>query len=246
MFEPKILIISKWIQSKKFIILIKEFCSILSSYSISSFTNSIQTIILKYPKFCFASGFSHLIVFCSYKNKHFLKVFKTPRGPGVIFLINKYAIKNEVNTTSFFKPKFSSPVLLLNNFNSNKKNLQIISALVRQLFPDKKTNNCLIGKHSEIILFDLNSLHNEIEVRIYLIQGVSKLIPRYLRKNKKTIDLNFELFVKNNLGNNKITNYNNSSNNYATFIRVIEIGPRFTLETIGFYEEKKKNQNHDY
>ena len=233
MYDTQTLIVIKWIKNKKLLTFIKEFCYNLKFYSVGSFTNSLQKIILNYPKLCFDIGFSHLIIFSSYKNKNFLKISKTPRGPAVIFLIIKYAIRNEICITSYFKNQFNSPILLLNNFNHEKKNLQIISTIIRQLFPDRKTNDKSIDKPSEIILFDFNSLYNKIEVRNYIVNGVSRLIPRYLRKDKKQIDSSSNLGFENGLSYIKKKNNKKNSKNIS-FIRVIEVGPRLTLETIDF------------
>nr|UXY87958.1 Brix-domain-containing protein [Cryptomonas curvata] len=234
MLLTQILISYNSVKSKKFLTFIKEFCFVISSYSVCSFTKSLQKIILKYPKLCLDLGFSHLIIFSSYKNKNFLKVSKTPQGPAVIFLIIKYAIKNEICAALNFKPRFNSPVLLLNNFNSNKKNLQMVSTIIRQLFPAKNTDNNLLDKPFEIILFDFNILCNKIEVRIYSVQGISKLIPRYLRKNNKKESVDCNLSFKNSLTSTKKKNCEKNNKN-AAFIRIMEVGPRLTLKTIDLF-----------
>jgi hypothetical protein len=237
-----ILIIYRINKKKKFVSFVKEFYRIMESYSVIGLTCSLEKLIYKYPKICSKLGFTNIIMFSSIENRNFLQISKTPYGPIVIFLIKKFMIGNEINIILPPKKILHSTFLLLNNFNSKKENLQIITTLIRQLFPNKTIKNNFVGNFSEGILFDFDSYTNDIDVRVYRIQGISRLLPRYLRKNnKKKIDvikteknqknifpvLNDEAFTKKNIA--------------SSLIRVIEIGPRFTLHTINLIFDLKKN-----
>jgi hypothetical protein len=237
-----VLIICKSIKSKKFVNFVKEFYRIIASYSVIGLTDSFEKLIYKYPKICFKLGFTNTIIFSSLENRNFLQLSKTPYGPIVIFLITKFTIGKEINIISSDKKKLHSTLLLLNNFNYKKKNLQIITTMIRQLFPNNTAKNNFFGNFSEGILFDFDSYNNNIEVRIYRIQGVSRLLPRYLRKyKKKKSDCTETGYTEQSKFSTLITEKYTKENKASSLIRVIEIGPRFTLQTINIIFDLKKN-----
>ena len=198
--------------------------------SVNSFTYSLEKIIFKYPKLSYELGFSHSIFFFSNKNRNFLQICKSPYGPILIFLITKFAIRKEINITKSIRFQFNSSILFLNNLNSSKKNLQIISTLIKQLFPDRLTNSTFLYKASDGILFDFDSLNSKIEVRIYRIFGFSTLIPRLLRKNNQKKQTNLSL-------NKTLSNLKIKGNKNVSLVRIIEIGPRFTLKIIHLFSD---------
>ena len=239
---PLILVICKSIKSKKFESFVREFYRIIASYSVIGLTSSFERLIYKYPKICFKLGFTNTIIFSSLENRNFLQLSKTPYGPIVVFLITKFTIGKEINFFLPGKKKLISTLLLLNNFNSKKVNLQIIITMIRQLFPNKKNKNNFFGNFSECILFDYDTYNNNIDVRIYRIQGVSKLFPRYLRKykKKKSDCIENRTSDQNTFSTLNTENYK-KENKILSLIRVIEIGPRFTLKTINIIFDLKKN-----
>jgi len=227
-FDCRLLIVSRIPKNKKFLAFVKEFCFIFNLNSVNGFTYSLEKIIMKYPKISLELGFSHSLFFFSNKNRNFLQISKSPYGPILTFIITKFAIRKEINKLNF--PVFlDSPILLLNNLHSDKNNLQIVSTLIRQLFPNKTLQGEFFKKHSEGILFDFNSNHNKIEVRIYKILGFSTLVPRALRKTRKKNKT--DLYIKSNFEKtSSILQIKNKKK--VDFIRIIEIGPRFTLQQI--------------
>nr|UXY88461.1 Brix-domain-containing protein [Cryptomonas curvata] len=237
-----VLFISKSIKSKKFLNFVKEFYRIIASYSVIGLTDSFEKLIYKYPKICFKLGFTNTIIFSSIENRNFLQLSKTPYGPIVIFLITKFTIGKEINVILPGKRKLQSTLLLLNNFNYKKENIQIITTMIRQLFPNKTAKNNSFSNFLEGILFDFDSYNNNIEVRTYRIQGISRLFPRYLRKYKKKKS---DYIETGNTDQNKFSILNTENytkeNKASSLIRVIEIGPRFTLQTINIIFDLKKN-----
>lgn len=132
-------------------------------------------------------GVTHLLIFGQTEAGTNLRILRAPRGPTLTFRVNKYALAKDVQASSrrptppgseFVTP----PLLVLNNFGGEERQIKLLVATFQNLFPPIQVQSMKLSQARRIVLLNYNSATGTIDWRHYLISvrpvGVSKSVRR--------------------------------------------------------------------
>lgn len=129
---------------------------------------------------------SHLLVFSKSGNGGVnLRIGRIPRGPTITFHVESYSLIKDVLALQA-RPKSpgheyqTSPLVVLNNFSSKEIHVQLMAAVLQNMFPAIKVTKMKLSDAKRVVLFTLNSETNLVELRHYRITvknlGISKSV----------------------------------------------------------------------
>ncbi|KAJ1033952.1 hypothetical protein NDA16_000160 [Ustilago loliicola] len=134
-------------------------------------------------------GVTHLLIFGQTDAGTNLRILRAPRGPTLTFRVNKYALAKDVQASSrrptppgseFVTP----PLLVLNNFGGEERQIKLLVATFQNLFPPIQVQSMKLSQARRIVLLNYNSATGTIDWRHYLISvrpvGVSKSVRRVI------------------------------------------------------------------
>lgn len=134
-------------------------------------------------------GVTHLLIFGQTDAGTNLRIIRAPRGPTLTFRVNKYALAKDVQASSrrptppgseFVTP----PLLVLNNFGGEERQIKLLVATFQNLFPPIQVQSMKLSQARRIVLLNYNSATGTIDWRHYLISvrpvGVSKSVRRVI------------------------------------------------------------------
>ena len=134
-------------------------------------------------------GVTHLLIFGQTDAGTNLRILRAPRGPTLTFRVNKYALAKDVQASSrrptppgseFVTP----PLLVLNNFGGEEKQIKLLVATFQNLFPPIQVQSMKLSQARRIVLLNYNAATATIDWRHYLISvrpvGVSKSVRRVI------------------------------------------------------------------
>lgn len=134
-------------------------------------------------------GVTHLLIFSQTDAGTNLRILRAPRGPTLTFRVNKYALSKDVQASSR-RPtppgsEFATPPLLvLNNFGGEERQIKLLVATFQNLFPPIQVQSMKLSQARRIVLLNYNSATGTIDWRHYLISvrpvGVSKSVRRVI------------------------------------------------------------------
>mmetsp|Transcript_46972 Transcript_46972/g.96048 ORF Transcript_46972/g.96048 Transcript_46972/m.96048 type:complete len:243 (-) Transcript_46972:1710-2438(-) len=216
-------------KNKRFLSLANEVGYLLDPYKITGLPRPIEKIVLKNPNLASKMKISHIWIFYQKNFFFFITIVKPPQGPLITFEVTKFALKKEIGNS--FPEKDSknfTPLLLLNNFSSNKKEGSFIKEILKTLFPIQKSKCVFLTKFLKIILIDYNDFDKKIEFRCYKITRSLILLPRWLRKKKKQRKRKYEKLPLITPVTRSRTLLGLNTESRINLIRPEEIGPRLS------------------
>lgn len=138
-------------------------------------------------------GVTHLLIFGQTDAGTNLRILRAPRGPTLTFRVNKYALSKDVQASSrrptppgseFVTP----PLLVLNNFGGEERQVKLMVATFQNLFPPIQVQSMKLSQARRIVLLNYNSNSGTIDWRHYLISvrpvGVSKSVRRVVEGSR--------------------------------------------------------------
>ncbi|GAK66151.1 brix-domain-containing protein [Moesziomyces antarcticus] len=138
-------------------------------------------------------GVTHLLIFGQTDAGTNLRILRAPRGPTLTFRVNKYALAKDVQASSrrptppgseFVTP----PLLVLNNFGGEERQIKLLVATFQNLFPPIQVQSMKLSQARRIVLLNYNAATGTIDWRHYLISvrpvGVSKSVRRVVEGSR--------------------------------------------------------------
>ncbi|KAJ3336348.1 hypothetical protein HDU91_001807 [Kappamyces sp. JEL0680] len=136
---------------------------------------------------------THLLVFSKSGNGGVnLRIGRIPRGPTLTFHVESYSLSKDVLALQA-RPKSpglefqTSPIVVLNNFGGHEKHISLVATVLQNLFPAIKVTKMRLSDAKRIVLFNLNSETNLIEMRHFRITvktlGISKSVKTIIQTN---------------------------------------------------------------
>lgn len=200
-------------------------------------------------------GVTHSIILSQTELSTNIRFARVPRGPTLTMRVLSYTlIKDLVAAESHPKSPgleyASPPVLILNNFNGEQKEHQLMVSFFQNLFPPLDVANMKLTDARRVLLLSYSKEHNSFEWRHYNINakvaGLSKGIKKILQSNIPDLeglqDIS-EFIMKDTMlsdseaddnGETTVTlaqNYVGKNTKSAQRrITLTEIGPRMTLQ----------------
>ncbi|KAI8814186.1 Slc34a2-like protein [Cladochytrium replicatum] len=136
---------------------------------------------------------SHLILFSRTEGGSTnLRVARLARGPTLSFRVTSYALakdvlklqKNPRSPGSEFK---TPPLVVLNGFGDDKKEVKLMVTMLQNMFPTIDVRKMRLSEARRVVLFNRDRETGEIEMRHYAIHvralGVSKSVKSILQAN---------------------------------------------------------------
>lgn len=215
-------------------------------------TNKLKDFIQVSAQF----GVTHFLIFSQTKVGTNLRIARSPRGPTLTFRVTQYSTIKDINTiqqtprskgTEYRNP----PLLVLNNFGENTRQMKLMTAMFQNLFPAINVQTMKLGEAKRVLLLNYNSSTDQIDFRHYYIgikiTGVNKSIKRIIQTEvpnlNKFDDISDYILREAHASESDVEDGPDSTvvipqkmlgrNNSRTeqrAIRLTEIGPRMTLQ----------------
>ncbi|KAK9767003.1 rRNA-binding ribosome biosynthesis protein [Basidiobolus ranarum] len=201
-------------------------------------------------------GVTHYMIFSRTDTGTNLRIARNPRGPTLTFRVLKYSLIKDVlrlqrTPKSPGSEYRSPPLLVLNNFGGENKEMKLMTSMFQNLFPPINVQNMHLNDARRVVLLNYNSETQTIDFRHYCIgvkpigvtKGVKKIITSELPKLGKFEDISEyvlrEAFASESdvedgpdstvtLAQNYHGRNNRKSEQRA--IRLTELGPRLEMK----------------
>jgi ribosome biogenesis protein SSF1/2 len=104
----------------------------------------------------------------------YLRLAKMPRGPTLYFQLEKYSLCKDV-AASQKRPHspgteyLSSPLLVLNNLNSDERHIKLTDVMLQNLFPAVDVDNMKLQQCRRVVLFRRDPESGQFDLRHYVI-----------------------------------------------------------------------------
>ncbi|KAJ1734739.1 rRNA-binding ribosome biosynthesis protein [Coemansia biformis] len=130
---------------------------------------------------------SHLMLFSQTEAGANLRIGRFPRGPTLHFRVGSYSLAQDClrlqKTPHTSSIEFNTPpLLILNNFGGEGKQLKLITAMLQNMFPSINPSTMRLAEARRVVLFNYNAETDAIDFRHYTIVvrpvGVTKGVKR--------------------------------------------------------------------
>ncbi|KAG9288195.1 hypothetical protein G9A89_020501 [Geosiphon pyriformis] len=134
-------------------------------------------------------GVTHFLIFTRTEYGTNLRIARSPRGPTLCFQVTKYSLIRDVlglqaTPKSPGAEYHTSPLLVLNNFGGDSKQMKLLTAMFQNMFPPINVKTMQLSEARRVVLFSYNNETNRIDFRHYNIGvkpvGISKSIKRII------------------------------------------------------------------
>ncbi|CAG8440391.1 7649_t:CDS:2 [Funneliformis caledonium] len=203
-------------------------------------------------------GVTQFLIFTRTENGTNFRLTKTPRGPTLCFRALKYSLirdvlSSQISPISFGTEFLTSPLLVLNNFGGEEKQMKLMTTMFQSMFPSINVNKVQLAEARRVVLFNYNSDTNTIDFRHYIIRvkpiGISKSVRRIINSNvpdlheyhdisefvlreghfsESEAESGFETTVT--LAQDFVGKINKKADQRA--IKLVEVGPRMELQLV--------------
>ncbi|KAI9333780.1 Brix domain-containing protein [Zopfochytrium polystomum] len=143
---------------------------------------------------------THLLIFSKTESHVNLRIGRIPRGPTLHFQVQSYVLTGDL-LKLLQRPKSPgfeyrySPLVVLNNFNDDRKETKLMTTVFQNLFPPINVHTIKLTEARRVVLFHLDSESREIEMRHFSIGvktvGLSKSVKSIVQTNLPNLE-NFE------------------------------------------------------
>ncbi|CAG8459858.1 2059_t:CDS:2 [Ambispora leptoticha] len=134
-------------------------------------------------------GVTHFLIFTRTEYGTNLRIARSPRGPTLCFKVKNYSLTRDV-LASQLNPKspgaeyHTSPLLVLNNFGGDEKQIKLMTTMFQNMFPPINVKTMQLSEARRVVLFSYNSETKHIDFRHYSINvkpvGISKSIKKII------------------------------------------------------------------
>ncbi|KAJ3333613.1 hypothetical protein HDU76_006103 [Blyttiomyces sp. JEL0837] len=205
---------------------------------------------------------THMMIFSKTDNSINLRIGRIPRGPTLCFKVKSYVLAKDLQALQK-RPKSPgsdfkcSPLVVLNNFNSDLQQIKLMATMFQNIFPPINVQTMKLADARRVVLFHRDPETEEIELRHYSIGvkavGISKSVKSLVQTNIPDL-ANFEdvsdfilrgAYASESdvedgpestvtLSQNYVGRGNKQSSQRA--VRLIEMGPRLQLRLFKIYD----------
>jgi hypothetical protein len=208
----------------------KNFLKILPKY--------LEKIIIHLPSVAKKFSINYMWLFYEKNFSFFLNIYSNPSGLFFSFEVARFVLKKEFSFKKKKKKQKSERILIFNNFSNKNSKILILENLLNNMLDEKTTIKNPFKNNISVVLIDLVNDDHLIEFRCYNLYRMNLLIPRKLRRNNGTESISAK--KKSNLQFSNIMEKNSNKYSFCLdqkikkifSLKVIEIGPRFTLRDL--------------
>ncbi|KAJ3106841.1 hypothetical protein HDU97_005553 [Phlyctochytrium planicorne] len=135
---------------------------------------------------------SHLLIFSNSEKSLNFRIGRIPRGPTLSFKVLSYVLAKDVHALQQ-RPKSPGsdfkvpPLVVLNNFNDDKKEIKLMSTVFQNLFPPINVKTMKLAEARRVVLLHRDPETDTIELRHFSIGvkaiGVSKSVKTLIQAN---------------------------------------------------------------
>ena len=124
-----------------------------------------------------------------------LRLYRLPRGPTLTFKVLRFALVRDVANASKHPHSpghefQSEPLLILNNFGGEDKQLKLMTTMFQNLFPAIHVQSMPLTKARRVVLLSYNAVTRTIDLRHYLITvrpvGVSRTVRKIVEGSSRS------------------------------------------------------------
>lgn len=235
--------------------LVKDVRRVMEPYTASSLKVTKRNKIKDFVAVAGILHVSHFCIFTRTEQGTYLRVGRVPRGPTLSFKVHNYTLACDVISTLkkqyvFTKQFEHPPLIVLNGFTGEGRQLKLMASTFQHMFPSINLIKVDLSSVRRVVLINYDSTSKLIDFRHYAVRivpvGVSKSVKKLLQN--KVPDLSRYNDVSEFITNpvqlseseaddetnqvvlpQKLTSRGNLASNTSA-IRVVEIGPRLTLQ----------------
>lgn len=201
---------------------------------------------------------SHLCLFTQSELSTYLRLARLPRGPTLTFRVGDYVLARDVlsalkRQVTYAKQFQHSPLLILNNFKGEGIHLKLMASMFQNIFPSLNINKVKLNSVRRCVLLSYNSDVETVDLRHYTIRIAPVCLSRPIKKlvesrlpNLARYDDVAEYFDNGvNLTDSEIeddpashiilpqlVSSRGNIKSHKSAIRLVELGPRLTLQLI--------------
>lgn len=186
-----------------------------------------------------------------------LRIARIPHGPTLTFRVANYSLVKDIAAIQK-KPHSPgaefhvSPLLVLNNFGGDQKQIKLVATVFQNLFPAINVQTMKLADARRVVLINYNSSSKSFELRHYLITvrvtGVSKSVRRIITNAaipdlSNVSDISDYILSQANVSESeaeeeakvelseKFVGRNNGKNEQRA-IKLVELGPRMDMNLL--------------
>ncbi|KAI8815337.1 Brix domain-containing protein [Cladochytrium replicatum] len=190
---PRSLVIKSGATGPTLTTLVRDFRRIMEPYTAIKLKERKSNKLKDFVHIAGQFKVSHLILFSRTEGGSTnLRVARLARGPTISFRVTSYALakdvlklqKNPRSPGSEFK---TPPLVVLNGFGDDKKEVKLMVTMLQNMFPTIDVRKMRLSEARRVVLFNRDRETGEIEMRHYAIHvramGVSKSVKSILQAN---------------------------------------------------------------
>uniref|UniRef100_A0A914XC57 Brix domain-containing protein n=1 Tax=Plectus sambesii TaxID=2011161 RepID=A0A914XC57_9BILA len=242
--------------------LVQDIRKIMEPYTASRLKvmkrNNLKDFVINAAPF----GVTHLMVLTRSENSLTLRIIRNPQGPTLTFKIKEYTLAKHVLSALrrpvTFQQQFNTqPLVVMNNFNDkNKKQLQLVQTMFQNMFPSINVDTLNLARVRRCVMINYDDETDTIDIRHYTIKTVPSGLSKSTKKlvQSKVPDLSkyndisdyflnpgqlseseYEMDQKEVKLSQDLTT-RGCKKGQKTNIRLIELGPRLTLQLVKIEE----------
>eukprot|EP01084_Bolivina_argentea_P177672 307245_1 len=183
--------------------LVTDLRAVFSPYTATSLRERAKSSMKDYAVVAAPLGVTHLLVLSQTEKTLQLRISRAPQGPTLSFRVLSYSLAGAVRGSQK-RPAdasaalFSPPLVILNNFSSEEEDgkdveqhIKLAKVTLQHMFPTIDVANVPLAECRRVVLFHLDRVTKEIEMRHYLIKASPTGVCRAVKKvmQSKTPDL---------------------------------------------------------
>lgn len=255
---PHSFVIHRGIVTKQLLHLTKDFRKVMEPFTASSLKVRKKNSVKDFVSVAGLLHVSHLCAFTCTERSQYLKLCRLPRGPTLTFRIHNYSLAGDVVSLQrkqlVFRKQFQhAPLVVLNGLSGEGQHLKLMSSMFQNLFPTINLTKVNLSTIRRCLLLNYDPETRTIDFRHYAIKvvpagvskGVKKLLQNKIPNLSKFSDIS-EFMTKSGMLSD--SEAEDDPKSHVTLpqklasrgsqiaeksaIRVMELGPRMTLQLI--------------
>ncbi|XP_067122245.1 suppressor of SWI4 1 homolog [Centruroides vittatus] len=243
--------------------LLRDFRKVMEPFTASNLKVQKRNVIKDFVSVAGLLHVTHLVVFTKTEISINLRIARLPRGPTLTFRVLNYTLARDVISSlrrqvTYASQFMSHPLLVLNNLSGEGMHLKLIASMFQNMFPSININNVNLNGIRRCVLLNYDAESDTFDFRHYTIKvipcGVSKPIKKIIQNKVPNLsqfeDISEFITKSGNLSESEaepdgpenevvLPQHISSRGNIKSeksAIRLIELGPRMTLQLIKIEE----------
>jgi len=162
---------------------------IMEPYTASNLKKTKSNVLKDYVSIASYFHVTHMCAISRTQISPYLKICRIPRGPSLTFRILNYSLSRDVLSTLRKQVTYDTqfqhhPLLIMNNFSSEEKHLELVSTTFQNMFPPININKVQLRTIRRVLMLNYNEEDDTIDLRHYTVTyrpvGVSKGVKKLL------------------------------------------------------------------